>query len=271
MNTKGYKLYFALFLFALMLGCTSETKYIEKPSIQSQLNEANLLGAVVIYDELNDTYYSNDFDEAKRQYIPASTYKIPNTIIGLETGVIAEENHVFPWDSVPRAMEMWNADLSLREGFQRSCVPCYQAVARQIGTERMGAYIDTLNYGDMDIEEGNLDIFWLRGNSKISAMEQIHFLRRLKNNQLPIKPATRDILLDILVREKSSTQVISGKTGWASHGDRNQGWYVGFVVRAGRIYYFATSVQPGPGFDIDRFPGARVAVTEEVMDEVNSW
>lgn len=264
---KG-KVHLSVFLLALYLfchACAPATLFQTNNSIQQILDEHFLDGAVVLFDEKENKFISNNFDKANQRRLPASTFKIPNTIIGLETGIIAGSAHIFPWDSVPRSMDMWNAVLPLRQGFQRSCVPCYREVARQIGTTRMVDYLSKLSFGDMIVSDENLDIFWLRGTSGISAMEQVDFLRRLKDGLLPIDEGTRAILLDILYREEENGVRISGKTGWAASEDDHQGWYVGFAEKDSHTYYFATSVQPRDSFDMSDFPAVRIRVTEEVL------
>ena len=99
--------------------------------------------------------------------LPASTFKIPNSIIALETGVVEDpDKDVFKWDGVTRSIEAWNKDHTLRSAIAVSAVPVYQEIARRIGAERMQKYVDLFDYGNRDIG-GGIDQFWLTGNLRI--------------------------------------------------------------------------------------------------------
>ena len=91
-----------------------------------------------------DVYYSNDFKWANAGRLPASTFKIPNSIIALETGVVENDSTLFEWDGIERSIKNWNQDLLFREAFHFSCVPCYQKVAREISEKRMNVYLNKL-------------------------------------------------------------------------------------------------------------------------------
>src|SRR5438046_4315806 len=84
--------------------------------------------------------------------LPASTFKIPNSLIALETGVVADpDKDVFEWDGIKRDIAAWNSDHTLRSAIAASVVPVYQEIARRIGLERMQHYVDLLDYGNHDI------------------------------------------------------------------------------------------------------------------------
>jgi len=230
--------------------------------IQALLDSMNLKGAITIYDETANSYLTNDNTWASTGQLPASTFKIPNTIIALETGVATGPEHLFKWDGSDRWLDAWEQDLTLKQAFAASCVPCYQEVARAVGSVRMHAELYRLGYPDMVFDSPTVDNFWLGGASRITPYEQIQFLRRLYHAKLPIKASTQAAIRDIMVRERTEAYALSGKTGWSIDGEKNNGWFVGFVERSGKVFYFATNVEPGPGFNMDSFPAARTTATQ---------
>jgi len=119
------------------------------PEFNKILDSLKVKGSVLIYSFTDKTYYSNDFPWAKTGIIPASTFKIPNSIIALETGVIKNDSDVFKWNREKRWNKKWEQDLTFKEAFQVSCVPCYQEIALKIGVERMKTYLNKLNYKEM--------------------------------------------------------------------------------------------------------------------------
>ena len=270
------KSYLLLLCIASALSCKEVNKLEHKikaptksevtsPVIQKLLDASKLNGAILIYDVQKQTYFSNDFIEAKKQVLPASTFKIPNSIIGLETGLIKNENSIFKWDGKERAMAQWEKDLTLGEAFQASCVPCYQELARQIGTDTMLTYLTKLNYPAMDVSQENIDMFWLVGDSKISPMQQITFLERLYSNQLKISPTTSSIMKHIMKIDSNEKFSLSAKSGWAIIDDANIGWYVGYVEQEENIYYFATRISPDTDFDMGEFVAIRKEITLEAF------
>jgi len=138
----------------------------------------------LIYDLKEDHYYTNNFERARVGKLPASTFKIPNSVIALETGAVENDSTLFKWYGEARNMSIWEKDMTFRDAFHLSCVPCYQDVARSIGRDRMKDYIDKLGYGDIKFDSTTIDNFWLVGDSKISPWEQVNFLKRLYQSKL---------------------------------------------------------------------------------------
>jgi beta-lactamase class D len=220
------------------------TYKFELESLQNILDSNQISGSILIYDVTQNVYFSNDFEHASTGFLPASTFKIPNSMIGLETGVLKDENHLFKWDGKPRRLKNWEADLTLAEAYKVSCVPCYQEVARTIGTKRMNDYLKKLDYGNMEIADSMIDIFWLEGDFKISQKQQIDFLKRFYNKELPISERTSNIMRKIMLLDENEAYKLSGKTGWAIRNGNNIGWFVGFVEKGENLYYIATNVTP---------------------------
>ena len=238
---------------------------LELGSFQELLDSSLLEGAILITNAKADTFWTNDFAQSQKTGLPASTYKIPNSIIALETGVVEDENTFFKWDGEKRRMAMWEKDMIFREAFHISCVPCYQQIARQIGVERMNTHLQKFNYGQMDVNEENIDLFWLEGESRISARQQIDFLKKFYEGSLPVSTRTTAIMKRLMVIEENEQYRLSGKTGWAIRDGSDIGWFVGYVEVKGRVYYFATRVVPKAGFDMDGFASARRAVTRAAL------
>ena len=71
------------------------------------------------------------------RFLPASTFKIVHSLIGLETGRITDENMVINWDGTDHGNPDWNKDLTMEEAFKVSAVPYYKAVAKKIGRDTM--------------------------------------------------------------------------------------------------------------------------------------
>ncbi|MBO8093633.1 MAG: class D beta-lactamase [Prosthecochloris sp.] len=194
---------------------------------------------------------SLDAQLADRRQPPCSTFKIYNTLIGLELGLLSGPDDAwYQWDGVTRHYDTWNRDLTLRQAFSVSAVPAYQGLARQIGPERMKAYIDAIGYGSGDISSG-VDTFWLPrpGTTPItiSAREQAELLAKLLDGTLPFLEKNVSILKEIMHVAQTPKGTLYGKTGSGTdaEGKANLGWFVGFVESRGCTYVFACNITRG--------------------------
>jgi len=227
------------------------------PEFQTFIDSADVKGSILIYDLKDDKYYSNNFTWAKKGNLPASTFKITNSIIALETGVVENDSTLFKWNGEERRLRIWERDMIFKEAFHYSCVPCYQEVARKIGVKRMNEYLDKLDYGKMEVDGTNIDMFWLEGESQINQYQQIEFLKRFYNSELPISQRTEAIMKKMMVIEEVENYKISGKTGWSIRNGNNNGWFVGFVETKENTYFFGTNIEPNQKFNMDMFPMIR--------------
>ena len=243
---------------------------IKKDEFQAVLDSFNLKGSVLLFDPKSDAYYSNDFSWANKQRIPASTFKIPNSIIALELGIVEDESTMFEWDGKARMMDRWEKNMTFKEALKLSCVPCYQDIARKVGVERMDSMLQILDFGDMHVTDSTLDIFWLVDGSAISQFEQIAFLNQLVDRDLMVKNRSMEIVQKMMLLEENNGAQLYGKTGWALGDDYSNGWFVGFVEKNGTYYYFATNVSPNSDCTEDEFPVARTNATMKVL-EMMGW
>lgn len=235
------------------------------PQFQTILDSAEVEGCILVYDVQNKTFMTNDSIQTTHGYLPASTFKITNSIIALETGVVESDTSIFEWNGEKRRMQVWEQDLTLHDAFHVSCVPCYQDVARRIGPNRMNAYLDSFNYGSMVVDSSNIDVFWLEGESQITAKQQINFLKRFYDGKLPISNRTHQMMKQLMVIQQSDSITLSGKTGWSIRNGNNVGWFVGYLEKNDNVYFFATNVLPQESFNMDLFGKIRKEVTEKAL------
>lgn len=262
-------LYFTIFLLLLIsdiLLSFQSNNLVLKSEIQTIIDSAHVEGSVLIYDFQQDVYFSNDFEWANRGNLPASTFKIPNSLIALETGVVENDSTLFKWDGKKRWLKQWEQDLIFKEAFHLSCVPCYQDVAKRIGTTKMVDWLEKFNYGNMQVDSNNIDTFWLEGKSRISQFQQIDFLKRFYSSQLPISYRTKRIMKQMMVSEEKENYKLSGKTGLSVSNGINSGWYVGYVETGDKVFLFATNLQPKTRLNMDIFLKLRKEITYNALE-----
>ncbi len=86
------------------------------------------------------------------------------------------------------------SEQTLRSAFAVSCVPAYQALARQIGKARMHNGSTASANGARDISSG-IDVYWLPAPNRktilLSAVEQAELTARLAKGDVPFPPGPR--------------------------------------------------------------------------------
>jgi beta-lactamase class D len=261
-------------LASIALGLTN-CNYKQRTEVRNDFkmyyDQFEVEGSFVLYDPQADKCIFYNQNQYEQFFSPASTFKICNSLIGLETGVIKDEHFVIQWDSVIRN-PVWDKDHDLKTAFANSTVWYYQELARRVGGEKIKYWLDTLNYGNADTS-GGIDQFWLSGGLRISPKQQIDFLKRLHDNQLPISKRTIDIVKNIMIIKDTLDYVISAKTGWGGHGDKDVGWCVGYLEIKNNVYYFTNCVQIDSEKlnDINRaigFDNSRTEIVYKILDKL---
>jgi beta-lactamase class D len=253
----------AFFLFSLLL--IAENSFSQAPDYFKYFDQYNVTGSFVMYNMNDSSYFEIDQARCNKRFTPASTFKIFNSLVGLETGVIADENFVLEWDSVKRNVPEWNKSQDMKTAFKNSTVWYYQELARRVGETKMKYYIKLAQYGNMDIS-GGIDQFWLTGNLRISQEEQIELLKKLYTDSLPFSKHSQEIVKKIMLREDTLGYKLRAKTGWGVQDSTDIGWYVGWVEKDKNVYFFATNIESkNPG---NSFPAARIEITKDILREL---
>jgi beta-lactamase class D OXA-209 len=251
--------------------CTSIEKKadpIRLNAFESIFDTSSFEGSILIWDYHQGKYYSNDFERSATGFLPASTFKIPNSIIALETGNANLDDFIFRWDGERRAFSSWEKDLTLKEAFRVSCVPCYQELARKAGTDSMRHYLGRLGYPGMVFDSSTVDNFWLEGPSAISAFEQVDFLKRFYFQDLPISEKTWLDMKEVLLLESNDNYKLSAKTGLAMRDLPYIGWLVGYWEEGEKLYFFATNLQTDAAEKLDLLIPARLELTKAALNEI---
>ena len=181
------------------------------------------------------------------RFSPCSTYKIFNSLVGLETGVLKDENHSMKWNGKKYSIRAWNRDQTLQSAVTNSVVWYFQRVASSVGEKRMQEYLNRAHYGNKDIS-GGITRFWLGDSLSISADEQVKMLEGLVDDELPFSKRSMAIVRGMLRLEQTEKGALYGKTGSdMKDGKKILGWFVGYVVQPGRTYVFAANISAAGG------------------------
>ena len=254
MNRRILPFVFALAIFAG--GCRSNI-VTEENSFKKYFDENKVTGCFGLWDNAQNQFTIYNLKRFRDSaYLPASTFKIFNSLAALSTGKIFSDTVVVPWDKVVRmgpggdTMKAWNKDMNMREAFQVSNVGFYQEMARRIGRDTMQMLLDSIKYGNRKIG-GPVDSFWLNNSLKITADEQLGFVKRLFFKQLSFQNREQEIVKDLMIREKTDKYTLAYKTGWGKTENGNQlGWIVGWIEENRHVYFFSMNAE-SPDKNID--------------------
>lgn len=216
----------------------AEIQWIDNQKIGAIFKDAGVEGTFVLYDPVNNTFTGYNQSRAAESFLPASTFKLPNSLIGLSTGAVNSVDDIIPYDGKPQYMKAWEKDMGLREAIRVSNVPVYQELARRIGLTKMREALAAMHYGNEQTGD-KVDQFWLEGPIAISALEQARFCASLAQGTLPFDAKVQSAVREISLVEKGEGWALFGKTGAAARVKPQIGWWVGWVQKDNRIYAFA--------------------------------
>lgn len=244
-KTKKLALFLAC-MSAVILFITSVQSPSEANAIKGNLNLkkievdeffTNHDGTFILRDMNKDKTFVYNNERANQRFAPQSTFKVPNSLIGLQVGAVEDEYDIKYWDGVEREIEVWNKDHTLGSAMRNSVVWYYQAMARDIGEKEMKKWVQNISYGNQDIS-GGIDQFWLSSSLQISPLEQVDFMETLYKENLPFDKDVMKTVKRIMIQKEGDHFTLYGKTGQGS----GIGWYVGFIVTDNGAYSFATNI-----------------------------
>jgi beta-lactamase class D len=180
-------------------------------------------GAFVSLDLRTGERFRVNPEGCATRFAPFSTFEIPASLIGIETGVVHDPDRA------------WQQDQTLRTALARSIDWYFSGLATRVGEARMKQWLATFDYGNQDVS-GGLDRFWLGRSLRISPDEQVEFLARLQREEFGVARRNLDLVKEVLAQESSAGYRMIAKTGSSSDGE---GWLVGWVESPGGGCVFA--------------------------------
>lgn len=214
--------------------------------IKSLFDQAYTTGVLVIKRGQTEEIYGNDLKRASTEYVPASTFKMLNALIGLEHHK-ATTTEVFKWDGQKRLFPDWEKDMTLGDAMKASAIPVYQELARRIGLDLMAKEVKRIGFGNADIGS-KVDNFWLVGPLKITPEQETQFAYELANKTLPFSKNVQEQVQSMVFIEEKNGRKIYAKSGWGWDVEPQVGWLTGWVVQPqGEIVAFSLNLEMKKG------------------------
>lgn len=260
------RLFYLIPLVSILSSC-QPNNVEENGELEKYFKDNHVQGCFALLSNISNRFTVYNLSRYRdSSFLPASTFKIVNSLIGLQTGVISNDSMIIKWDGVQRANPEWNQDLSMYRAFRLSAVPYYQEVARRIGKDTMQRWLDTLGYGSKKITS-RIDTFWLDNTLKIKPDEQLGLVKKLYFEQLPFYKTNQKIVKRAMLMENTPEYDLSYKTGWAPDaGNRQVGWVVGYIEENRHPYFFVLELDtPDKSVNI---PELRMKILKGILSEL---
>ena len=258
---------FILFSVVLLAGCTQNNVTVDN-TLKKYFDEQKSVGCFGLFNNGNGQFTIYNLARYRDSaFLPASTFKIINSLIGLQTGIITNDSMVIKWDGVQRSNPEWNKDLNMYQAFRVSAVPYYQEVARRIGKDTMQHWLDSLAYGTKNIRSA-IDTFWLDNSLQVTPDEQLGVVKRLYFNQLPFFNNYQLMVKNAMLFEDKPTHMLSYKTGLGYKEDGTPvTWVIGWIEENRHPYFFVLNMETKDK-NVD-LKTARMTVLRNILTQLN--
>lgn len=247
--------YITCYLIAILFFVSCSQNNVETDnSLKKYFDENKVNGCFALMDNGTGKFIVYNLSRYRdSSYLPASTFKIVNSLIGLQTGKITNDSMIIKWDGVKRRVDDWNQDLTMYKAFRVSAIPYYQEVARRIGKDTMQLWLDSLKYGTRKITTA-IDTFWLDNSLKITPDEELGLVKRLYFDQLPFFKSYQEMVKRAMLFENNANYRLGYKTGWGfwnPQTGKHIGWVAGWIEENNHPYFFVLNIEsPDKDFDM---------------------
>lgn len=257
---------YLVFAFTLILSLqTLFAQNTKEQDFKKQFQKHGVDGCFVLYNQTNDEFIKYNSKLCETGYIPASTFKIPHSLIALEEGIVKDTNETIEWNGKEWPHKVWNKNQTLITAVKYSCIWVYFKFAEQIGIKKYYEYVNAFNYGNKDLT-GPPTRFWLSGKFRISANQQIEFLRKFYNYELKTKKENVDKVKELIVLEETEAYKFSGKTGGGELEDNKHiMWLVGYIEKEDDVCFYAMNFVAN---DFKKTSKARYTITKDILKEL---
>jgi beta-lactamase class D len=248
-------------------------------------------GAFVCYNQAANSFTRHDTARCARRFSPFATFDVANSLIGLETAAIPDTSTIINWDrkkyppteSWMRNTPQWLENQTMRTALQYSVLWYYRELSRRVGERDMKRYVELFGYGNKDVSGGFFakpvaDVCWqggwAGGSLRVSADEQVSFLRRVVERQLPVGVVNINMVKDLLTLEETDRYRLCGKagSGLESATGKVLGWFVGWVESTSvsnekNTYYFALNLD---GATLSAVRDNRIVIAKRLLKELGA-
>jgi len=251
------KTFLSILAVALLLTSCTQNNVTEDDSLKQYFDAAGVAGTFGMFDNGQGHFTLYNLKRFRDSaYLPASTFDILLSLIGIQTGVVKDDSAVI-------------SGLSLRQAFQAdgdSNRIVFKELAQRIRKDTLKKWIDSMSYGNKDISSA-VDTFWLDNHLTITADEQLGLVKKLYFDQLPFFARSQKVVRQMMLRESNSNYLLSYKTGTGVRKDGHRlTWISGWVEENKHLYFFVLNLDAADaGMDLK---DKGLGVTRQILQKM---
>jgi beta-lactamase class D len=263
-----------LLLIAVIGNISSQKKEL---GLNYLLQEKDYDGVILLYDYEKDKLYTSHLNKTDKRVLPASTFKILNTLIFLDLGVVTDTSTVLEWNGKEykhkgKKIEAWCKDTNLADAFKNSTVWYYKALGNPISLSHYKKVMKKNKYGKIYGRDKEEIDFWNKGNKiGVSARDQIKFLVKLRDNKLKFKVEHQNLVKDLMIVDSTKDYILRAKSGWTEtegskfRGGLDLGWYIGYIEYVDNSYFFAIRLEKPADVIRETFSRDRIDIAKTAL------
>ncbi|MHA4808267.1 penicillin-binding transpeptidase domain-containing protein [Flavitalea flava] len=235
---------FVFLLIPVLISACSQNNVKEDNSLKSYFDSAGVTGSFGLFDNGQGNFIIYNLPRFRDSaYLPAATFDIPLSLIGIQTGVVKDDSALITLDSTDITKPGCDRNLTLKQAFQHSCESGFRQLAGRIGKDTLKKWIDSLSYGNKNID-GPVDSFWMNGHLTLSSDEQLGLVKKLYFDQLRFFRRTQGIVRQMMLMESNANYKLSYKTGTGVKKDEHSiNWLIGWVEENTHVYFFVLNIE----------------------------
>lgn len=271
-----------ILLLSSFLGCSSKNKITETRPKETDLFGSGRKGCFLLYNVKTNVFEKVVGEEVCREQFPAcSSFKVPLAVMAFDAGILKDENQVLKWDGKKDDREVANKNHNAKTWMSDSIVWFSQRITTKMGKQKFQNYLNKFNYGNKDISAGITEA-WLVSPAattpalKVSAYEQVDFMKKLWTNNLPASQRAIKLTQDITYLETSPNGFkLNGKTGsnfYDADKKMHLGWFIAHIQKEDQEYISVVNISDLSPSDGPGYGGMKAkAITKSLLSAQGLW
>lgn len=268
----------SMLLFILLSACAKAP--VKQPELEKKFF-SDVKGCFLLFNLKTQKFEHEIGGKSCRKRFPAcSTFKVPLAVMAFDAGVLKDQTQMLKWDGKKQWLDAWNNDHNAKSWMRESVVWFSQRLTPKIGAKKLQNYLNKFEYGNRDLK-GGLTQAWLNPPTnpvglKISAYEQVEFMKKLWTDKLPASPLAQKITRELTYLELSPKRFqLYGKTGsnyYDKASNSQLGWFISRLSNGESEYIAVTNLSDLAPYKGDSFGGPRAReITKNILAELGLW
>ena len=230
-------------------------------------------GGIVIQNESGSYFAASDEFEGHKSSPPSSLYLMFSYLMVMDH-FIGNEQQQLKWDGVSRSFfnqkrDSWNKDSDLNQAFLNKNDWYFQEYLSKINKEQIVMRLKEIGFTNAQWNN-EIPYYWQFGGLMVTPEQNISFIKKLVNKQLPFSIAAQEQLLNLLKISEQKGMKLFGMEGYTIYMGERVEWFVGYFEKESKRYYFSTRTLFNIENEFEPANGQqKFILTSTIFDELN--